>query len=138
MPIGSNQYSLVGMIGADMKRSIILRIYVAGPISIGDTETNINRGIEAGIRLIKDGMIPYIPHLNGKLRKYDPFPDWHEGILDYEMQWLDTCDVLYRLGGESVGAEIEVRYARSIGIPVFYEDQYNELLEYARGSIRGR
>ena len=115
-----------------------MRIYCAGPISKGNVEENITRGIEAGVRMLKDGLVPYIPHLNGKLRQYEPFEDWNEGILDYEMQWLDTCDVLYRLAGESVGAEIEVRYARSIGIPVFYEDEYDKLLEYAASNIRAR
>ena len=109
----------------------MLRVYIAGPISKGDVKANITRGIETGVKMLKDGMCPYIPHMNGKLKAYDPFPDWAEGVLDYEVHWLDVCDVLFRLDGESAGADHEVRYAKAVGIPVYYEDEYAQLVKMA-------
>ena len=109
-----------------------MRVYLAGPISKGDVVENIDNGIRWGVRLIKDGLTPYIPFVNGKLRQYDPFVDWHAGILAYEMQWLDMCEALFRLDGQSAGADEEVAYAEDMGIPVFYQEDYDNLIAYAR------
>jgi hypothetical protein len=35
-------------------------------------------------------------------------------------EWQTKCDALLRLPGESIGADIEVAFARQIGQPVFY------------------
>ncbi len=36
------------------------------------------------------------------------------------MAWLECCDALLRLDGLSKGADAEVRYAKHIGIPVYF------------------
>lgn len=36
------------------------------------------------------------------------------------LQWVESCDCLLRLDGESKGADIEVSRAKELKIPVFY------------------
>lgn len=95
-----------------------MRIYVAGPYTKGDVAVNVRNAILAGNNLRALGHAPYIPHLTHF---------WHMLIphdIDYwykvDLEWLDACDGLLRLPGESAGADNEVKYAHGIGIPVFY------------------
>jgi hypothetical protein len=39
-------------------------------------------------------------------------------------------EAMWRLRGESVGADLECERARALGIPVFYEDDNGDLDEY--------
>lgn len=38
----------------------------------------------------------------------------------YDFEWLEKCDAVYRLPGESVGADKEVERAKELGKPVFH------------------
>ena len=37
-----------------------------------------------------------------------------------DLEWLEVCDCLVRIAGESIGADREVEYMRQLGKPVFY------------------
>ena len=98
------------------------RVYVAGPISKGDLKENVRRGVSAGLRLLKAGYAPLIPHLSCYVD-----PEALIGTLAYEW-WLDSslsfieaCDGLLRLDGESKGADREEAHARLHGVPVFWD-----------------
>ena len=96
------------------------RIYIAGPISKGDRDANVQAGITAGRDLLNAGFAPFIPHLShiiepGALIGTPEYEQW----LELDFSYISVCDALFRLPGESAGADREVAFAESIGIPVF-------------------
>ena len=105
---------------------------MAGPISKGDFRTNIRQAIETGNKLAEWGYAPYIPHINMVWELLYPHGgatnDEHGFWLGQEMEWLRTCDVLFRLTGESKGADLEVKRARELGIPVVTDSDLIYLL----------
>lgn len=98
------------------------RIYVAGPISKGDIDQNVEQGIDAGLQLLDLGWAPFIPHATHHMD-----PDAIVGTPRYEhwlstdFAYISTCHALLRLPGESEGADREVAYAEKLGIPVYYK-----------------
>ena len=38
----------------------------------------------------------------------------------YDLEWLEQCDAVFRLPGESSGADNEVARAQELGLPIFY------------------
>ena len=95
------------------------RIYVAGPYTKGDVAMNVRAACEAGTRLIQAGHAPFIPHLFHFLHFYQPQAYAMWTAQDFE--WLQACDALLRLPGESPGADAEVRLALDANIPVYTE-----------------
>ena len=97
-----------------------LRVYVAGPIS-SDVFAGVHRGFAAGKKLFEDGLAPFIPHA-------DAFWFLGEGnwnaYLEYDLEYVSVCDAVFRLAGESKGADLECEVASQLGIPVYYESCY--------------
>ena len=94
-----------------------MRIYVAGPMSIGDMESNIRQAINAADWLIKLGHVPFVPHLTHFWNLMSPH-SW-ETWLKIDESWLLVCDCLVRLPGESRGADREVAFCEANNIPVY-------------------
>lgn len=94
------------------------RVYVAGPIKKGDRAENVRRGIEAGNRLHAAGYVVFIPHLNELWHAQHPHT-WSEW-MSHDLEWVEQCDAVLRIPGESEGADLEERFAVSRGIPVFH------------------
>lgn len=99
-------------------------IYVAGPISKGDTLLNIRNGMLAGIELIKRGYTPFIPHNDMIQYMLDPDTLDYETILKQDLAWVKKCDAILRLPGDSPGADREVQYALSQGLLVTHSMDY--------------
>ena len=95
-----------------------MRIYIAAPYSIGDVGVNVRNAINAAEQIVKLGHVPYIPHLTHFLHMI--FPRRYDWWLKYDLEWLDVCDAVYRLDGESDGADREVEYAKANKRPVYY------------------
>lgn len=95
------------------------KIYIAGPYSRGDIMLNIRYAIDIGNRLFEFGFIPFIPHLTGFW--HIMFPHAYEQWMDYDAEWLKSCDAVIRLEGSSSGADKEIQMAESLDIPVFYD-----------------
>jgi len=95
-----------------------LRVFIAGPLTVGDHDANVQAFIEAADRVVNTGHIPYVPALTHlwNLISWHPREFW----LDYGIEWLATCTALLRLPGESEGADREEVYARSMGIPIYH------------------
>ena len=93
-------------------------VYIASPYTKGDTFVNVQRQIEFGNDLIDKGYVPVSLLLNvvhyyaQKEREYDTW-------LEIDYNWILKCDALFRLEGESKGADLEVAYAKKNNIPVF-------------------
>lgn len=105
------------------------RVFVSGPV--GGQDGRLDR-IQAAIAVADDlqaaGFFPFVPHL---------FHFWDEQRPhDYEFwmahcfAWLDVCDAVYRMPGESPGADREVMRALEAGIPVF--TARHELIRWAK------
>lgn len=101
-------------------------VYVAGPLT-GDQLVNIRLAIDAADSLRREGFIPFVPHLNGLW--YFVYPNDYEEWLRMDLLWLEKCDAVLRLDGDSKGADREVKHAKERGIPVFYSMQ--DLMRYA-------
>lgn len=101
------------------------RVYVSGPYgrrtgaSQITLDENVQKAIDAGIKLINAGYIPLIPHLYHYVHQgmYQPIEE--EKWLDICLAWIPTCDALVRLPGYSVGSDREVQEAGLLGIPVY-------------------
>lgn len=99
-----------------MKKKI--RVYIASPYTIGDQALNVRKQIETGHFLLKNGYTPFIPELHHFMHMITPLT--YDEVMELDLSWLEMCDVLLRLPGESKGADIEVEYALKLGKKVFY------------------
>lgn len=100
-----------------------LRVYVAGPMSVGDQYENIQAGIRAGKSLLADGYAPMVPHLDAYMY-IGVAGDSRVGLeemLDVDFAWISVADAVLRLPGSSTGADREVVFARNEGVSVFYD-----------------
>lgn len=104
-----------------------LKVYVAGPYSKPNPNHNTNRAVLLGDQLWQMGYWPYVPHLSHFWDTLVPHP--YEHWLEYDLVWLEACDVVFRFSGESSGADKEVAHAEKLGIPVVYN--LRELVEVA-------
>lgn len=93
-------------------------VYIASPYTHGDVVANVRAVVLAANELVAVGFIPFLPHLSFFWHYLCP----HEVEFWYQqdLAWLDKCDCLLRLPGDSPGADNEVRYARDQGIPVYF------------------
>ena len=94
------------------------KIYIASPYSIGDKIENVNAQIRAANQLMNYGYTPFLPllsHFQDQLISR-PYTDW----LENDLEWIAVCDGLLRLPGESPGADIEVKHAMGLKIPIYY------------------
>ena len=103
-----------------------IKVYIASPYTIGDQEDNVVRSLAVSHRLINLGYIPFAPLLYHY--QHILFPQDYETWMKIDFAWLEACDYLIRLSGESSGADREVVFAKEKGIPVFYSIE--ELNEY--------
>lgn len=94
-----------------------MRVYVAGPYTLGDPVLNVRRAVQAANELFDAGHAPYVPHLTHLWHTISPrpFDDW----MRLDLDWLPVCDAVVRLPGNSRGADMETSAARDYNIPVF-------------------
>lgn len=74
--------------------------------------------MHTGMYLWDHGITPLIPHLSMLAHLISPrdISVWY--AMDIEL--LSRCDALYRMFGNSKGADKEVKYAVKRKIPVYY------------------
>lgn len=93
-------------------------VYIAGPMtSSGDQIDNIRIAVEAASALFEVGFIPFVPHLCEFWNLIERFD--YEKWMEYDFAIIDRFDAIYRLHGESKGADRECEYALKLGKPVF-------------------
>lgn len=92
-------------------------VYIAGPYSAGDPVENTRRAMDVWHNLYSLGLTPICPHwsMQQHMVTHLTWDEW----LDYDERLIDRCDALYRMPGVSRGADREVAYAQTIGVPVF-------------------
>lgn len=100
-------------------------VYIASPYT-GDEESNTAFQIMVADRLVRLGFIPIWPLASHYWNLHYPHDYEYWMYLDFE--YIKRCDALLRVGGNSDGADREVEFAKSIGIPVFCT--YSELVSW--------
>src|ERR1035438_10125519 len=103
-----------------------LLVYIASPYTIGDVAMNVKRQIDMVDELMNLGFAPFAPlysHFQHLVHQR-PYQDW----VEIDLVWVEVCDCVLRLKGESKGADGEVKLALELGKPVFYS--VKELVEY--------
>lgn len=98
-----------------IKPEDVLYVFVAGPYMLDYPPHNARDAMEAGSKLIRAGLVPYVPHLT--MLWDTAFPMGYEEWCSYHLAWINRCDLLLRLPGHSPGADKEVRYAKNTGKP---------------------
>ena len=102
-------------------------VYVAGPYTSPDPVENTHNAILVGMDLSKTGLAAVIiPHLSMLAHMVTPEP--YQFWLDFDLDQLRHCHALFRMAGDSSGADAEVAKAHEWGIPVF--TNYDELLQW--------
>ena len=105
-----------------------MKVYIAGPYTIGDVAQNVRNAVEAGDQVLKLGHIPFIPHMAHFWHLLFPGP--YEQWLQWDLSWLESCDALIRLPGQSPGADREVAAAKKIGMAIF--DGVKDFADFSR------
>jgi len=90
-------------------------VYVAGPIT-GDPFGCVRQAMGAFRMIRHAGCVPFLPQLSIVGEMVDPQD--YEAWMAYDLDVIEHCDAVYRLRGESPGADREVAFARRLGIPV--------------------
>ncbi len=97
------------------------RVYIAGPMTNGGRGYDmgkIHEAIRAYCQLIRRGFVPHCPQLTVFADFLEPGGVPYDEWLELDMCYIDDCDVLLRLDGDSKGADRECAYAVSIGKPI--------------------
>jgi hypothetical protein len=93
-------------------------VYVAGPIT-GNPFGCVRAAIPAWRWLREHGAVPISPQLSVLHEMIDP--EGYEAWMEHDLDLIDRCDALVRLPGESKGADSQVCFAGTRGIPVFHD-----------------
>ena len=99
----------------------MLYVYVSAPLvgSPGDNpEINVRMALRIASQLMDEGIVPFVPHLAWYMNGYHP-RDEADWLNYYALPWLERCDAVLRIGGPSKGADIEMKFATTIGKPIF-------------------
>jgi len=108
-----------------------LRVYVAGPIS-SDPMHGVHRATAISRKMFLDGMAPFVPHWDALWFLGEGH--W-ESYLEFDLEFVSVCDAVFRLFGDSKGADKEVKVAEELGIPIFYESgfpDYEDLRDFCK------
>ena len=96
-----------------------MRIYVACPLTKGDISVNVRNGILSADEIAGFGHTVFVPALTHFWHMMCPHN--YEFWMKQDFEWIKVCDALYRVPGESAGADREVEFAKSLGKKIFYD-----------------
>ena len=99
-------------------------IYLAAPYSLGDREANVKRAIDAANHLMDLGAYVFNPLLSHYTDMAQSRPP--EYWCQFGMVFLERCDILVWLDGESEGVRAEIARAEALDMPVLF---YGDLLQ---------
>lgn len=92
-------------------------IYIAAPYTSSPKE-NVRKALKAADTLWERGYIPFIPHLFHQWHGLSPKP--YEQWMEMGAAFLERCDAVLRLEGESPGADKEVKMAQELDMLVYF------------------
>ncbi len=103
----------------------MFKVYIAGPITaktVDEERGNVERALDIADKLVAHDMAVYLPHISwftdqqAKKKGLRPLGYFY---LNQDIEWLVLCDAVFRMKGDSLGADKEVKIAREKGIPVY-------------------
>ncbi len=97
----------------------MIKIYIASPYTKGDPAINVKTQMDCANELINLGYAPFAPLMSHFQHIAHPHP--YEKWMELTSEWLECCDCLLRLPGESNGADREVSQAVNDKQLVFYD-----------------
>ena len=97
----------------------MIKVYIASPYTKGDTAVNVKRQLDTVNELMDAGFAPFAPLYSHFQHMSHPRP--YEDWMAVDFVWVEACDVLLRLDGESSGADKEVALALKLGKKVYYD-----------------
>lgn len=104
-------------------------IYVAGPIT-GDPWQCVRKAINVAAALRDNaGMLAYLPQLSVLHEMISPEP--YEHWIEHGLAMVERCDGVYRIPGDSPGADREVAHAMELGIPVYVASPHGQFPLFA-------
>ena len=123
--VGRYQIKAVSEYGQELNaREVIiamhkpLKVYVAGPLmTSGAIDHNIREAIDVAYYIKEAGALPFVPHLYFFWDLMRPMP--REFWLELDKMWVEDSDVVFRLPGDSIGADLEEGWAEDK--PVFHQ-----------------
>jgi hypothetical protein len=65
------------------------------------------------------GFAVFCPHLSARMPGNEAID--HETWIENDLPWVEAADAVFRIDGESVGADIEESHADLVGVPVYRE-----------------
>lgn len=94
-------------------------VYVAGPYAANPVHCTAG-SVAVGMALWRQGFAVIVPHLTLLADLVCPMTpaEWYQ----FDFDQLAHCDALFRIAGDSVGADNEVAFACGNGIPVFHDE----------------
>lgn len=99
------------------------KVYISGPYTKPDPESNLVTTALVCSNLAEEGVCLPWPALlfceAWEARVNQTYEFW----IEYTKHMLVGCDLLFRIPGESDGADGEVDLARELGIPVLIADE---------------
>ncbi len=110
-----------------------MRIYIAGPYTKGDPVVNIRRMIMTAERIIAAGHIPFVPLLYHLWHLMSPHDYSYWMALD--RAWIEVCDALVWLDGESSGTQEDIALAEYLGKAVYSETELFDRIEQQDSKI---
>lgn len=93
------------------------KVYIASPYTKGDVACNVARAMKVYNAVMNEGFYPFMPLLTHF--QHMAHPRTYDYWMEYDLEWLKSCDYLIRLAGTSKGADIEVKFAMENNIPVY-------------------
>lgn len=93
------------------------RIYISGPITRGNHADNYWEFSNTFQRLVDLGCAPFNPGNTMTFPGNHLIP--HEVWMEVDLPWVEVADAVFRITGDSVGADMECELAREKGIEVF-------------------
>jgi hypothetical protein len=93
-------------------------VYIASPYTKGDVAVNVRTSLAAADAIAGAGFVVFAPLLTHFWHMMHPRP-WDFWVKQ-DLAWIERCDAVVRLPGESVGADKEVARAGELGLPVFF------------------
>lgn len=100
-------------------------IYISGKYSASTPEEiqgYVDHANNAGIRLLREGRVPIIPHVNFH---FFPKDVTYKQFILADLAIMKRCDSVYMLNNfkDSRGAKIELWLAKRRGMKIEYEEQ---------------
>lgn len=81
-----------------------IKLYIASPYTNGWMPDNVRLQLEAKDILMNYGFVPFAPLVNhfSEIYKHRKENEW----LEWDIEWLKTCDILVRIRSKRNGLEI--------------------------------